>query len=128
MGKGSQAGCGRSTGIACPHVETWLLPPGGIALARGLCARSRSTARAFRADRGGNVTLIFALAIIPIFGAVAAPVDYGRGNSARTTMQAALDATTLMISKEALDLQSGQIQQKAKAISTRSSRAATSGT
>ena len=33
---------------------------------------------------------------------------------ARTTMQAALDATTLMISKEALDLQSGQIQQKAK--------------
>jgi hypothetical protein len=54
----------------------------GIALARGLCARSRSTARAFRADRGGNVTLIFALAIIPIFGAVAAPVDYGRGNGA----------------------------------------------
>ena len=29
-------------------------------------------------------------------------------------MQAALDATTLMISKEALDLQSGQVQQKAK--------------
>ena len=29
-------------------------------------------------------------------------------------MQAALDATTLMIAKEALDLQNGQVQQKAK--------------
>ena len=29
-------------------------------------------------------------------------------------MQAALDATTLMISKEALDLKNGQVQQKAK--------------
>ena len=86
----------------------------GVALARGLYARSRTTSRAFRADRGGNVTLIFALAIIPIFGAVAAAVDYSRGNSARTAMQASLDATSLMISKEALDLQSGQIQQKAK--------------
>jgi Flp pilus assembly protein TadG len=84
------------------------------ALARDLCARSRSTARAFRADRGGNVTLIFALAIIPIFGAVAVAVDYSRGNSARTAMQAVLDATTLMISKEALDLQKSQVQQKAK--------------
>jgi Flp pilus assembly protein TadG len=85
----------------------------GAALARGLCARSRSTARAFRAD-GGDVTLIFALAIIPIFGAVAAAVDYSRGNSARTAMQAVLDATSLMISKEALDLQNGQVQKKAK--------------
>src|SRR5215207_3024566 len=69
---------------------------------------------AFGADRAGNVTLIFALAAIPIFGAVAMAVDYSRGNSARTAMQAALDATTLMISKEALDLQNGQVQQKAK--------------
>ena len=84
------------------------------ALARDLCVRSRTTARAFRADRGGNVTLIFALAIIPIFGAVAVAVDYSRGNSARTAMQAVLDATTLMISKEALDLQNNQVQQKAK--------------
>ena len=70
-------------------------------------ARSAPTAR-------GNVTLIFALAIIPIFGAVAVAVDYSRGNSARTAMQAALDATTLMIAKEALDLRSTQVQQKAK--------------
>ena len=68
---------------------------------------------AFRADCAGNTTLIFALSVIPIFGAVGAAVDYSRGNSARTAMQAALDATTLMIAKEALDLQNGQVQQKA---------------
>ena len=84
------------------------------ARARDLSARSHATLRAFGADRGGNVTLIFALAIIPIFGAVAVAVDYSRGNSARTAMQAVLDATTLMISKEALDLQKTQVQQKAK--------------
>src|ERR1043166_1775861 len=85
-----------------------------VALLRDLSARSRATLGTFRADRGGNVTLIFALAIIPIFGAVAVAVDYSRGNSARTAMQAVLDATTLMISKEALDLQNNQVQQKAK--------------
>jgi len=76
--------------------------------------RARQSAQAFRGDRGGNVTLMFALAIIPIFGAVSVAIDYSRGNSARTAMQAVLDATTLMISNEALDLQNGQVQQKAK--------------
>jgi Flp pilus assembly protein TadG len=68
-----------------------------------------------RTDRSGNVTLIFALAVIPLVGAVAVAVDYSRGNSARTSMQASLDATTLMISREALDLKSTQVQAKAKA-------------
>src|SRR4029077_1737132 len=62
----------------------------------------------------GNVTLMFALAIIPIFGAVSVAVDYSRGNSARTAMQAVLDGPTLMIAKEALDLKNWQVQQKAK--------------
>jgi len=57
---------------------------------------------------------MFALAVIPIFGAVSVAIDYSRGNSARTAMQAVLDATTLMISKEALDLKSAQVQGKAR--------------
>ena len=57
-----------------------------------LLSRSRAAVLTFKADRGGNVTLIFALAIIPIFGSVAVAVDYSRGNSARTAMQAVLDA------------------------------------
>jgi Flp pilus assembly protein TadG len=83
------------------------------AVARGLLDQTRRQARGLRADRRGNVTLIFALSIIPLVGAVAVAVDYSRGNSARTAMQAVLDATTLMISKEALDLTT-QVQTKAK--------------
>jgi Flp pilus assembly protein TadG len=82
------------------------------AVARGLVERFRRRARGLRGDCRGNVTLIFALSIIPLFGAVAVAVDYSRGNSARTAMQAVLDATTLMISKEALDLNK-QVQAKA---------------
>ncbi len=76
--------------------------------------RLRLEAGAFRADRRGNVAIIFGLSLIPVFGAVGAAVDYSRANSARTAMQAALDVTALMISKEALDLKSGQVQTKAK--------------
>ncbi len=79
-----------------------------------LFARCRCAAGALRDDRSGNVTLIFALAIIPIVGAVAVAVDYSRGNAARTAMQAALDATTLMVSKEAVDLKNAQVSQKAR--------------
>jgi hypothetical protein len=72
-------------------------------------------ARGFRNDTCGNTTVIFALAVIPIFGSVGAAVDYSRANNARTAMQAALDATALMISKQALDLQTAQVQSKARA-------------
>jgi Flp pilus assembly protein TadG len=84
-------------------------------LTRQLVAQVRRQAAAFRADRRGNVAIIFAIAIIPVFGAVGAAVDYSRANSARTAMQSALDVTALMVSKEALDLQSGQVQKKARA-------------
>jgi Flp pilus assembly protein TadG len=75
----------------------------------------RRRARVFLADTRGNTTVIFALAVIPIFGSVGAAVDYSRANNARTAMQSALDATALMISKQALDLQTAQVQTKARA-------------
>jgi Flp pilus assembly protein TadG len=70
-------------------------------------------AGAMRDDRSGNVAIIFAISVIPIFGAVAVAVDYSRANGARTAMQGALDTATLMISKESLNLNSAQIQNKA---------------
>lgn len=85
-----------------------------VAAARRLHAGMRGQIAAFRTDRGGNVTLIFGIAIIPLVGVVAVAVDYSRANAARTAMQAALDATTLMISKESYDLQSTQVQTKAR--------------
>src|SRR3569832_1530798 len=84
------------------------------AMARGLHTGMRGRIAAFRADRGGNVTLIFGIAVIPLVGVVAVAVDYSRANAARTAMQAALDATTLMVSKDSYDLQSTQVQTKAR--------------
>jgi Flp pilus assembly protein TadG len=73
----------------------------------------RDRLRAFRAARRGNVTLIFALAVLPIVGFVGAAVDYSQANSIRTTMQAALDSTALSLSKEAAKLSSAELNQKA---------------
>ena len=42
----------------------------------------------FLQERRGAVAPMFALAIIPIFGLIGMAVDYSRGNSARTAMQA----------------------------------------
>ena len=51
--------------------------------------------RVFRVA-SGNVTLIFAIAIIPMMGAVGAAVDYSNASSDRRHA-AAVDATALML-------------------------------
>ncbi len=71
--------------------------------------------RAFSSDKSGNVVITFALATIPIIGFTGAAVDYSRGNSAKAAMQAATDATALILSKEAQSLTDAQL--KAKALS-----------
>ncbi|MGI8895801.1 MAG: TadE/TadG family type IV pilus assembly protein [Casimicrobiaceae bacterium] len=55
----------------------------------------------FLADPRGGVAPIFALALVPIIAVVGASVDYSRASAARSAMQASLDATTLMIAKDA---------------------------
>ena len=60
--------------------------------------------RAFRSDKSGNVMITFALTTIPIIGFTGAAVDYSRANSAKTSMQAALDSTALILSKEAKEI------------------------
>jgi Flp pilus assembly protein TadG len=72
--------------------------------------------RALRDCRRGNVAMTFALALIPMIAAVGSAVDYSRGNSARTAMQASLDATGLALSKDAQALTQAQLE--AKAVST----------
>jgi Mg-chelatase subunit ChlD len=61
---------------------------------------------------------MFALAIVPIIGLVGAAVDYSRGNAARTAMLAAVDATALMLSKDAATMTPAQVQSKAIAYFT----------
>src|SRR3954469_7872973 len=76
--------------------------------------RLRHDANSFRVDRSGNVAVIFGIAAIPVFGLVGAAVDYSRANAARTSMQVALDATALIVAKEAANLTSTQVQNRAK--------------
>lgn len=75
--------------------------------------RRAETLRHFRAAKRGNVVITFALATIPVVGFTGAAVDYSRANSAKAAMQAAVDATALILSKEASALNATQLNQKA---------------
>ncbi|MGD9924005.1 MAG: VWA domain-containing protein [Pseudorhodoplanes sp.] len=72
--------------------------------------------KALRHCGRGNVSMLFALALVPTIGVIGSAVDYSRANSARTAMQAALDSTGLILSKEAQSLTQAQLQTKALAI------------
>ena len=63
-------------------------------------SRARSACTRFGLADSGNIAVIFAIALVPILGFVGAAVDYTRANSARSSMQAALDSTALMLSKD----------------------------
>ena len=56
---------------------------------------------------------MLAVAALPLFGFVGAAVDFSRAASARTAMQSALDATALMLSKDAQTMTTGDLTQKA---------------
>jgi len=75
----------------------------------------RKRAWTFRHAKRGNVILTFALALIPMVGMVGAAVDYTRGNNAKASMQMAIDATGLMLSKDVSALNGSQLAQKADA-------------
>jgi Flp pilus assembly protein TadG len=67
----------------------------------------------FFADRRAGVAPIFALGLVPLIGSVGAAVDYSRASAARTAMQASLDATALMLSRDAATMTPDQISTKA---------------
>ena len=57
--------------------------------------------RRFAGDRRGDLTVIFAITLIPLLALIGAAIDYSRASKARTAMQMALDATALAISSNA---------------------------
>jgi Flp pilus assembly protein TadG len=67
----------------------------------------------FLENKAGGVAPLLGLMIIPLVGAVGAAVDYSRASATRTAMQSALDATALMLSKDAQSLTAAQMEQKA---------------
>jgi Flp pilus assembly protein TadG len=79
-----------------------------------LWTKLTASLRAFNRSRSGNVAITFAIATLPIIGAVGAAVDYSRANSVKAAMQAALDSTALMLSRDAASLSATQLQTKAQ--------------
>jgi Flp pilus assembly protein TadG len=55
--------------------------------------------RRLLANRKGNVAILFALALVPVIGAMGAAVDYSLANEQRVNLQRALDATGLMLAR-----------------------------
>lgn len=75
--------------------------------------RLRQKLRNFCSARTGNVAIIFALASIPVIGMVGAAIDYSHASSVKASMQSALDATALMLTKNASTLTDAQLQSAA---------------
>jgi Flp pilus assembly protein TadG len=63
----------------------------------------------FLQNRQASVAPMLALAAMPLFGAVGAAVDYSRAASARAEMQAALDASALLMAKDAKNVDDAQL-------------------
>ena len=67
----------------------------GAAMLRKTFARYQTFLRQFYRREDGQVAVMFALAIVPLVGAVGAAVDYSHGNQVRTSLQKALDSAVL---------------------------------
>src|SRR3979490_496992 len=76
-----------------------------------------AAARRFARANDGNIAVIFAIACVPIISFIGAAIDYSRANAARSSMQAALDSTALMVSKDLSQgiITTSQINTKAQA-------------
>src|SRR5260221_12035281 len=82
--------------------------------------RLPTAARRFAGANEGNIAILFGIAVIPIITFVGAAVDYTRAVSARSSMQAALDSTALMVAKDLTEgtINTSQISEKADAYFT----------
>jgi Flp pilus assembly protein TadG len=80
----------------------------------------RGAATRFVRANEGNIAVTFCIALVPLLGFVGAAVDYTRANAARSSMQAALDSTALMLSKDLSEgtITTSQIAAKAQAYFT----------
>lgn len=80
-------------------------------------SRARAAAGRLTGADQGNVAVLFAIAAVPVISFIGAAIDYTRVNTARSSMQAALDSTALMLGKDLTDgtITTSQISTKATA-------------
>lgn len=81
---------------------------------RSVPSRLRGLLRRFGGDRKGNVAITFALATLPMVGFVGSAIDYSHANSVKVALQAALDSTALMLSKDAATASAADLNAKAQ--------------
>lgn len=67
----------------------------------------------FVRNRDGGAAPLLALAVLPMLAATGAAIDYSRANTTKAALQAALDATGLMLSQEAATLSTDDLGAKA---------------
>ena len=85
-----------------------------------IASQVRRAVSRFPGANQGNIAVLFGIALLPILGFMGAAIDYTRANSARSSMQAALDSTALMLAKDLSDgkITVGEINAKATAYFT----------
>ncbi|MCJ2044805.1 pilus assembly protein TadG-related protein [Methylobacterium sp. J-078] len=64
-------------------------------MSENLAERLILSLRRLRRDRGGNVLIIFALALVPMIGLASIGIDYARGLNYRAQLDRAADAATI---------------------------------
>ncbi len=91
-----------------------------IMLSTSITSQVRAAFSRFQAANQGNIAVLFAAALVPLLSFMGAAVDYSRANNARSSMQAALDSTALMLAKDLADgrITTNQINAKATAYFT----------
>ncbi|WP_439575982.1 vWA domain-containing protein [Phreatobacter sp.] len=67
----------------------------------------------FRTASQGNVAVIFAISLVPVFGAVGAAVDYTRASLEQARIQSALDAASLTVARDSRRLSAAAMQETA---------------
>ncbi|WP_291865116.1 pilus assembly protein [Bradyrhizobium sp.] len=87
---------------------------------RSIASQVKGAVSRFPGANQGNIAVLFAVALLPILSFMGAAIDYTRANSARSSMQAALDSTALMLAKDLSDgrITTDQINAKATAYFT----------
>src|SRR5688500_12589606 len=70
----------------------------------------------FLKDRNGGAAPFLALSLIPLMGFTGAAIDYARANATKVAMQAALDSTGLIMSKNASTMAAGDLAASASQI------------
>jgi Flp pilus assembly protein TadG len=83
---------------------------------QAILSRFKVLSTRFQRETRANVAVIFALALVPLFGMVGAAVDYTRATKVQARLQSALDAASLAVAKDSRRLGLADLQAAANRV------------